>query len=654
MFKKGKINLYQLLFLFLGMIFIGDSLVAQGISVRLDDTRDCNQNTYCVSIQIQSPNESASIGTSSIFLKYNAAAISYSSYTSSHFDGSDQCIQGQASSWDVQTFDANSAPGFFNVTMTLLTNQFSCPSIEEQPIEVGILCFNVEDEQKSPNLSVAKNNTSFNSNLPNTGEKLHRIATVDHINKKALICSESTINCEQQKELWEQTELELPIISCNELASFCTGISFNNKGAYQLTLNDQVVEEIEKCESGNTTLFYTYSSFLKLEKGGDFEVVSWEVNGTTYKGSFTTTEELIQQLNEWNSEGNWSINTKTNTIIGGIADQNYGPIEIKNSTTGLSIMMALNKKVSDYSTSISLPEGVHQLMATNKFTQCKDEITIIVACDKEAEDRVELKKNTSIQITKDTSFCFSDYITSSDFIEDCTDQEGNFSKLSIDNQTNCIQVLANSTGIDSYCLLICDKDNNCKTLNLTIEILENLRPVLRDDQVAIMMNEPTTIDIIDNDVIKEAIHQIEIPHSRMDGTVTVDEMAQRVMYTPAYNACGIQDSFQYKIITESGESIAAVYIEVLCEELTVFSGFSPNGDDINDYFKIMGIENFEENELVIFNSTGNEVYSKIGYQNEDGWDGTWKGKDLPDGTYFYMLRINNKAKPISGYIQLQR
>ena len=56
---------------------------------------------------------------------------------------------------------------------------------------------------------------------------------------------------------------------------------------------------------------------------------------------------------------------------------------------------------------------------------------------------------------------------------------------------------------------------------------------------------------------------------------------------------------------------------------------------------------------MIFNSRGNEVYSKRGYQNEDGWDGTWKGKPLPDGTYFYMLHINQQA-PISGYLQIQR
>ena len=225
--------------------------------------------------------------------------------------------------------------------------------------------------------------------------------------------------------------------------------------------------------------------------------------------------------------------------------------------------------------------------------------------------------------------------------------------MSIDNQTKCIQLFPKSAGTDNYCLYICDEDDNCKTLQLTVEVVENLNPILRNDQVAIDMNEPRIIDVIDNDLINEDITSFDVPYTRMDGSVEVDQFDQAITYTPALNVCGILDSFQYKVATEVGESIATVYVEILCEKLTVFSGFSPNGDGINDYLKIMGIENFEENELVIFNSRGNEVYSKRGYQNEDGWDGTWKGKPLPDGTYFYMLHINQQA-PISGYLQIQR
>ena len=652
MFKKGIKKIHGIFFLLFYILCIGKGL-AQELEVLLEDNRDCNQNIYCVSIQLKTAGETKDIGTSSVFLRYNPTALAFSSYTSSHFDGSDQCIENKAASWDVQTFDATSTPGFFNVTMTLLTNQFSCPSIGEEATEVGILCFTVLDEQKPPNLKILKNNTNFNSNIPNTGEKLLPLGKVAAINNAtALQCTSNTIDCNQQ-ELWQETEVELTITSCEELTSFCTGISFNNKGVYELMVNDHDTKEVKRCENGKTLFFYTYSSLLKLEKEGDFEVVNWEVEGNSHQGKFNNTSALIKLLNEWDSVGNWTIDEKTNTIIGGQADQGYGSIKIKNKDKDVSITMALNKKVSDYDAAINLPEGVHQIMATNKQTQCQDVIEVTVTCSPVAEDRVEAARVAAITISKDTSLCLSDFISANDYIEDCSQQTEAASNMSIDNQTKCIQLFPKSAGTDNYCLYICDEDDNCKTLQLTVEVVENLNPILRNDQVAIDMNEPRIIDVMDNDLINEDITSFDVPYTRMDGSVEVDQFDQAITYTPALNVCGILDSFQYKVATEVGESIATVYVEILCEKLTVFSGFSPNGDGINDYLKIMGIENFEENELVIFNSRGNEVYSKRGYQNEDGWDGTWKGKPLPDGTYFYMLHINQQA-PISGYLQIQR
>jgi len=101
------------------------STTAQEIDLILDGQLDCATQNYCVSIQLQSTDQELSIGTSSIFLKYNTAALSFLEYTSKQFDGSSQCIQDVASAWDIQTYDAKSAPGFFNLTMTLVSNDFS-------------------------------------------------------------------------------------------------------------------------------------------------------------------------------------------------------------------------------------------------------------------------------------------------------------------------------------------------------------------------------------------------------------------------------------------------------------------------------------------------------------------------------------------------
>ena len=72
--------------------------------------------------------------------------------------------------------------------------------------------------------------------------------------------------------------------------------------------------------------------------------------------------------------------------------------------------------------------------------------------------------------------------------------------------------------------------------------------------------------------------------------------------------------------------------------LFIPSGFSPNGDGVNDTFSITGIEQLPENELTVFDRWGQSVFHVKSYANE--WDGRGvNGKELIDGTYFYVLNF---------------
>ena len=94
-------------------------------------------------------------------------------------------------------------------------------------------------------------------------------------------------------------------------------------------------------------------------------------------------------------------------------------------------------------------------------------------------------------------------------------------------------------------------------------------------------------------------------------------------------------------------------------ELTIPQAITPNGDGVNDVFVIEGIENYPNNELIIFNRWGAEVFRANGYSND--WDGKstsdfniW-GEDLPTGTYYYLFDTKQDGvKPMSGFIYLTR
>ncbi|MCF8280049.1 MAG: DUF11 domain-containing protein [Bacteroidales bacterium] len=85
--------------------------------------------------------------------------------------------------------------------------------------------------------------------------------------------------------------------------------------------------------------------------------------------------------------------------------------------------------------------------------------------------------------------------------------------------------------------------------------------------------------------------------------------------------------------------------------IKVYNGFSPNGDGKNDFFKIDGLELYPQHELKIFNSSGNMVFKTSHYLSD--WGGSWGQNNLPDGTYYYLLK-DGEGKNYSGFVQIRR
>jgi gliding motility-associated-like protein len=71
---------------------------------------------------------------------------------------------------------------------------------------------------------------------------------------------------------------------------------------------------------------------------------------------------------------------------------------------------------------------------------------------------------------------------------------------------------------------------------------------------------------------------------------------------------------------------------------------TPNGDGINDFFRINGLENFPGSSLNSYNRWGNKIYSSDDYKND------WSPK-VSDGTYFYILNVPDGRK-FNGFFQV--
>jgi gliding motility-associated-like protein len=116
-------------------------------------------------------------------------------------------------------------------------------------------------------------------------------------------------------------------------------------------------------------------------------------------------------------------------------------------------------------------------------------------------------------------------------------------------------------------------------------------------------------------------------------------------------------------VIEEGCSVSDI-LNVEVRTIEIPEGFSPNNDidGFNNTFVIRGLDLPNQiAELKIISSAGTEVFSTS--NNEGGtwadWDGkNSKGSDMPEGTYYYLLKIisknNNSVFKRSGFLILKR
>lgn len=70
------------------------------------------------------------------------------------------------------------------------------------------------------------------------------------------------------------------------------------------------------------------------------------------------------------------------------------------------------------------------------------------------------------------------------------------------------------------------------------------------------------------------------------------------------------------------------------------TAFTPNSDNLNDIFNVYG-QFIDEFEMSIFNRWGELMYTTVNIA--EGWDGKFRGNEMPEGTYTFIVRIQDRA-----------
>lgn len=116
--------------------------------------------------------------------------------------------------------------------------------------------------------------------------------------------------------------------------------------------------------------------------------------------------------------------------------------------------------------------------------------------------------------------------------------------------------------------------------------------------------------------------------------------------------------YELSVINSAGCVISNEVFVGVDNNLIVFvpNAFTPNGDGVNDILRVFGIS-IKRINFGVFNRWGEKVFEVDTEDIESGWDGKYKGKDLPNGVFVYYLEAefeDGQQKILKGSIILVR
>ena len=192
-----------------------------------------------------------------------------------------------------------------------------------------------------------------------------------------------------------------------------------------------------------------------------------------------------------------------------------------------------------------------------------------------------------------------------------------------------------------------DKNENLLLDFIDYETEIDLEKYLLPNQVEYNLNEEIILDI-GIDIPSQIIYQWQISTDDGINFKNLPQNNSKIFLNPEL----ADDGFLFRVIlNQKGYPCSGDYVSnstrIVYSDLFIPSGFSPNGDGINDFWQIVGIDKYPNISVYIYNRLGVKVFSSNNYKND--WNGFFNGIKVPDGTYFYELILGpNMIK--KGYV----
>ncbi len=187
----------------------------------------------------------------------------------------------------------------------------------------------------------------------------------------------------------------------------------------------------------------------------------------------------------------------------------------------------------------------------------------------------------------------------------------------------------------------------------SIEITILSEPSATDDEISLIGGDVIMIDPLANDMTAADV-TLSITSGPASGTASVQ--GNVIRYTAS--SSGAEDLIVYEICYVNCPELCAsaqIDISILSSgQCEIFNLVTANGDGMNDVFEVGCLASglFPTNRVSIFNIYGDQVFEAAPYLND--WQGQRNGEDLPAGTYYYLLDLDDGSPLLSGFITLKR
>jgi len=136
-------------------------------------------------------------------------------------------------------------------------------------------------------------------------------------------------------------------------------------------------------------------------------------------------------------------------------------------------------------------------------------------------------------------------------------------------------------------------------------------------------------------------------------------LSNPLIYNPVTEPINKDTSFIVRVLDNLTGCFGSDTVNILINNMSIasleiYNIITPNKDSKNDRWIISGIEEFPDNDVIVFNQWGDKIADFHGYNNSTV---AWEGKNnrnefVPDGSYFYVLTLRNKGVR-TGWIYVQ-